>query len=129
KDEQLLRSAAAALKRHAVVFTGFVPPTDLPKCYAATDVYVHASSSEPHSLAISEAIYMGCPVVLSDRCGSYGATDDVQPGRNGLVYPCADPSALADRIRQLAESRDTRQSFGSASRSIAVGSQAMAHGG
>lgn len=129
KDEQTLRSAAATLKRHAVVFTGFVPPTILPKCYAAIDIYVHASSVEPHSLAISEAIYMGCPVILSDRCGSYGATDDVQPGRNGLVYPCGDVSALADRIRQLAESRRIRESFGAASRSIAVGSQVMAHGG
>ena len=33
QDEQLLRTAAATLKRHTVVFAGFVPPIDLPKSY------------------------------------------------------------------------------------------------
>ena len=128
KDEQGLRSAAATLRRHTVIFTGFVPPAELPRCYAATDIYIHAASLEPHSLAVSEAIYMGCPVVLSDRCGSYGATDDVQPGRNGLVYPCTDATALAERIRELAGAGDVRASFGSASRSIGQTAQVMAHG-
>ena len=60
------------------------------ECYCAADVYVHCSDNEPHSLAITEAIYCGLPVVLSDRCGSYGPTDDVQPGINGFVYRCGD---------------------------------------
>ena len=65
------------------------------RSYCAADVYVHCSDNEPHSLAITEAIYCGLPVVLSDRCGSYGPTDDVQPGINGFVYRCGDVSDLS----------------------------------
>ena len=55
--------------------------------YSAADVYVHCSDTEAHSLAISEAIYAGLPVILSDRCGSYGPSDDVRIGLNGLADP------------------------------------------
>jgi glycosyltransferase involved in cell wall biosynthesis len=62
----------------------------LPAYYAVSDVYIHPPSIEPHSIAMSEAIYVGCPVVLSDRCGSFGPTDDVREGINGFVYSFAE---------------------------------------
>src|SRR5262245_10159772 len=111
QEDGNLRCAMSRLRRQQVLLMGFVQPRDLARYYAATDIYVHASSVEPHSLAVSEAIYMGCPVIISDRCGSYGTTDDVQPGRNGFVYQCGDVSALAAAIRRLAESPPLRQEF------------------
>ena len=89
------------LKSSVVHFTGFVSPEELVAYYAATDIYVHPASIEPHSIAISEAIYMGCPVVISDRCGSYGVSDDVQADRNGLVFPFGDYRAMTACIRSL----------------------------
>jgi glycosyltransferase involved in cell wall biosynthesis len=129
EDEAQLRAQASALKKHRVIFAGFTQPRLLPQLYAAMDLYVHCSAEDPHPLAISEAIYMGLPVIVSDRCGSYGPSDDVQPGRNGFVYPCADSSALARLMGRFAECPSLRQDLGQASRAIALATQAQAHGG
>ena len=51
-----------------------------------------------HSLSISEAIYMGCPVIISDKCGSYGETDDVQVNKNGFVFECENVVQLKSYI-------------------------------
>jgi len=119
---------AKRLSRNRVHFTDFVAPEQLPGFYAATDIYVHPSEMEPHSLAISEAIFLKCPVIISDRCGSYGPTDDVQEGHNGFVYACGDITELNNCIRRLAENPVLRQSFSAYSGSFAQASQNRAHG-
>ena len=127
-DATRLHEAARRLRPDAVIFAGFVQPNELPPLYAAADVYVHASSYEPHSLAVSEAVYMGCPVIVSDACGSYGPSDDVRPGCNGFIYPCGDAHALAERVWRLASDAALARSFGEASRLHAVAAQDLAHG-
>lgn len=127
-EEATLRAMAERQTRHRVIITGFVQPTELPGLYAASDVYAHVAEKEPHSLAISEAVYMGLPVVLSDRCGSYGPTDDVQVGRNGFVYPCGDTRALASLVARLAAAPDLRASMGHASTAHGTHAQRLSHG-
>jgi glycosyltransferase involved in cell wall biosynthesis len=122
-----LQAKAAALRKNRAIFMGFVNAEDLPAYYAATDVYVHASSTEPHSLAISEAIFMGCPVVLSDRCGSYGPSDDVQEGLNGFVFECGNTADLAEKIRRLGADAGLREEFGRFSHGLGESFQARAH--
>lgn len=126
-QEELVQQAKR-LSRNRVHFTDFVIPEQLPGFYAATDIYVHPSEMEPHSLAVSEAIFMKCPIIISNRCGSYGPTDDVQEGQNGFVYTCGDISALKNCIRRLAENKDLRQAFSNFSSSFAEVSQGRAHG-
>jgi glycosyltransferase involved in cell wall biosynthesis len=116
------------LKNSKVHFTGFVNPEQLPGFYAATDIYIHPAAIEPHSLAISEAIYMACPVIISDRCGSYGETDDVQVGKNGYVFPYGDIQDLADKIELIATDSILRNSFSEYSHSIGVEFQKQSHG-
>ncbi|QDG51691.1 glycosyltransferase family 4 protein [Persicimonas caeni] len=127
--EDELREMVDRSQAEGVIFTGFVQPTELPKFYAATDVYVHTASHEPHSLAISEAIFMGCAAVISDRCGSYGPTDDVRPGHNGFVYECGEPEALSQKLAVLAANPEMCAEFGGASRRFAQFHQELAHGG
>lgn len=115
------------LKKSSVYFPGFVSIEALPAYYAAADIYVHSASLEPHSIAISEAISMGCPVILSDKCGSYGETDDVQDGKNGFVYPFGDILALAEKIKILAQDGIMRSSFGSYSQKISEEFQHNSH--
>jgi glycosyltransferase involved in cell wall biosynthesis len=122
-------AAATTLKKSKVHFPGFVSIDDLPAYYAAADIYVHPASVEPHSIAISEAIYMGKPVILSDRCGSYGPTDDVEVGVNGLVFPFGDIPALASAIEQLIVDEGVRQNFSEGSHARAVSFQHIAHHG
>ena len=118
---------ASALKKSKVHFCGFVAIENLPAYYAATDIYVHPASVEPHSIAISEAIYMGCPVIISDRCGSYGISDDVQEGKNGFVYPFGKINELSMVIKALAGNKEKRLAFGSFAHNIAVDFQVCSH--
>ena len=127
-DEAALRAATRRTGTGGVWFAGFVTPELLTNYYIASDVYVHCSEMEPHSLAISEAIYASMPVVLSDRCGSYGPSDDVRPGLNGFVYACGDVAGLADAVDAVAQTKEMMEAMGRESRDIAVANQALAHG-
>lgn len=111
-----------------VIFAGFVSPSELVNYYMAADVYVHCSAKDAHSLAISEAIYAGLPVLVSDRCGSYGPSDDVRTGLNGYVYTCGDVSALVGLLERLVSEPESRRQFGIESRQLGVSHQALAHG-
>lgn len=118
---------ANKIKYNKIIFTGFVNPVDLPKYYAASDLYVHPAEIEPHSVAISEAIYMGCSILISDKCGSYGPNDDVQNGYNGFVFKCGDTSDLAQKIKQLLLNKELNDYFGMNSRKYALNAQYLAH--
>lgn len=127
-DQDEIASTLTKQGPGGVIMTGFVQPAELPAYYAATDVYVHTAEHEPHSLAISEALYMGCAIVLSDKCGSYGPTDDLRPGHNGFVYPCGDAEALSQKLSFLAARPAVRSRFSEASRTFAQRHQRLAHG-
>lgn len=121
------KQKAIVLKHSKVHFAGFVNPDELPGYYAASDIYVHPAAIEPHSLAISEAIFMGRPVIVSDRTGSYGPDDDVQEGRNGYVFPCGNIERLAELIASLKQDSALQKKFGEYSHNIAVEFQQRAH--
>jgi len=122
-----LKQEAASLVHSKVHCCGFTAIEKLPSFYAATDIYVHPASAEPHSIAVSEAIYMGCPVIISDRCGSYGNTDDVQEGRNGFVFRFGRIEELAKKIKQLINNPAERTAFGSYSHRVALEFQERSH--
>ena len=71
---------------------------------------------------------MGCPVIISDACGSYGPTDDVQPGRNGFVYPMGNITLLAKGVEFLYHSIEMRVNYSEASKRIGQHNQRLAHG-
>ena len=121
------RQTAAALVKNKVHFAGFVKPDELPGYYAATDIYIHPAAMEPHSLSISEAIYMGCPVIISDRCGSYGPTDDVQESKNGFVYAFGNIGELENKIKWISTHPTERAAFAAYSHNIAVRFQEQSH--
>lgn len=117
---------ASSIKQNQVHFLGFVNPIDLPAIYAASDVYVHPALIEPHSLSISEAIYMGCPVIVADTSGSWGDDDDVQIDKNGYVYPHGNLEELQNQIIKLIE-ENTFEAFGQYSLEISRKFQQQSH--
>ena len=70
---------------------------------------------------------MGCPVILSDRCGSYGPTDDVQQGKNGFVYKTGDYKYLAKLMLYLLNNNNLRKIFSDHSRLVALQNQELSH--
>lgn len=124
-----LKKAAKTLITSKVHFTGFLSVNDLPHYYAASDFYVHPSSYEPHSIAISEAIYMGCPVIVSNTSGSYGRTDDVQENKNGFIFSLGKIDTLINAIRILSTDHELRKKFSDYSHKISKEFQQTAHFG
>jgi glycosyltransferase involved in cell wall biosynthesis len=97
---------------------GFLPVPKLFRAYMAGDVLVHPSDADPHPLAIAEAVYCGLPVIVSDRVGSWGPTDDVQPDANGRRYPVGAVRDLSRLLHDLVEDPLERSSLARASRLI-----------
>lgn len=80
---------------------------------AAADVAVLTSTTiETFSIAALEAMATGLPAVLSDVGG---ASEMVQDGRNGFLFPAGDTLALVDRLQRLADP-DERRRQGAAAR-------------
>ena len=103
---------------------GPVAEEDLPALYAAADALVlpsipTATFLEPWGLVVNEAMHQATPIIASDAVGAV-AGGLVEDGRNGLVVPSADPSALAARIRALVADAPLRSRLGlSAARDVA----------
>lgn len=127
-DEQQLHQLCKKQGPGGVVFAGFVMPDKLVEYYCAADVYAHCSEHEPHSLAISEAIYCARPVVISDYCGSYGPSDDVRHGLNGLVYRCGDIADFSQKLHSIFDNNETCKKMSDTSRNISRHNQKLAHG-
>jgi glycosyltransferase involved in cell wall biosynthesis len=127
-DEASLRALTRRVGVGGVLFAGFVSPEILAEYYCAADIYVHCSDVDAHSLAISEAIYCGLPIILSNQCGSYGPTDDVRSGLNGFVYRCGDLRDMSRNVLYVLGDHDVREGMGEASGRLGRENQKLAHG-
>jgi glycosyltransferase involved in cell wall biosynthesis len=76
-----------------VSFLGF--RQDSPDLIAAADLVILPSLAEAFGLALTEALYLGTPVVAS-RVG--GIPEIIDDGVDGLLVPPGDSAALADAI-------------------------------
>jgi len=106
-----------------VHFLGFVPDADLPRVYAAADVFAIPGVAELQSLATLEAMASGLPVLAVD---AMALPHLVHPGVNGYLYPPGDIATLASRAVALLSCPTLRRRMGRASRQIASGHDADA---
>lgn len=96
--------------RGRVHFEGFVSSEELPRFYAAADVFcAPAISGESFGMVLLEAMATGKPIVASDIVG-YNAV--VKDGQEGLLVPPRDPQALAQAILRLAKDETLRKRLG-----------------
>lgn len=112
-EAQALKTLADELGISARVrFTGFVPDPQLPAMYGASDVYVHTCKNESFGLSVLEASAAGLPVVAVDEGGP---REIVARGETGFLVQ-AEPRALAEEMRRLANDASLRQTIGDAGR-------------
>lgn len=79
-------------------FPGFVNQTDLPKHYAAGDLFVLPSMDDPRATVVNEAMACGLPLVVSDRIGPIG--DLARHGENAFVFEAGNVDALAEALER-----------------------------
>lgn len=128
EDSTKLKEAAKKLQYQNVIFTDFVNPEELSSYYAACNIYTHTASYEPHSLAISEAIYLGIPCVISSNCGSYGPHDDIIDGYSGWIYDYSDTRQLSNLWLKLVDKKEEVKRFSSRAVAYSRNAQQLAHG-
>lgn len=114
-----LRSLADRLNMRNVFFSGFVNQTELPRIFAACDVFVLPSENEPWGLVVNEVMCAGIPVVVADEVGC--VVDLVQDGVNGYRTKAGDVVSLVVAIEKLLSDDHKRQCMGIASRTIIAG--------
>jgi glycosyltransferase involved in cell wall biosynthesis len=93
-----------------VVFGGFVNQAELPRVYAASDVFVLPSESESFGLTVNEVMCAGVPVVLSDEVGC--GADLVKDGFNGYKIKAGSFDSLADAVDKLLAAPERRAEMG-----------------
>jgi glycosyltransferase involved in cell wall biosynthesis len=109
----------AALRAQAperVRFLGRLDRDELVPHYAAADVFVLPSRSEPWGMVLNEAAAAGLPLVATEGVGA--ARDLVEHGVNGFRVPAGDEEALAAALRRLAEDERFRADAGRRSREL-----------
>ncbi len=99
-----------------VAFTGFVNQAELPKVYAASDVFVLPSEDEPWGLIVNEVLCAGLPVVVSEEVGC--VQDLVKDGVNGFHMRAGDVTSLVQALEKLLTSDSLRREMGSAGKTL-----------
>ncbi len=94
-----------------VIFTGLVPPAEIPAWVGGMDVVVHLSRREGLARALPQALAAGRPVVAYD-CD--GAAEVCREGETGFLIPPGDLARLRARLLELAADADLRQRLGRA---------------
>lgn len=117
--EQDLRDLAISLGTDNVVFGGFINQAELPKVYAASDIFVLPSENEPWGLIVNEVMCASIPVVVSDEVGC--VPDLVKDGVNGYHIKAGDIGSLAMALEKLLADEPLRRRMGAASLSIMSG--------
>lgn len=99
-----------------VIFLGFQNQTELPKVYAAADIFVLPSGlGETWGLVVNEAMYYGLPIIVSDLvgCGSDLVTRD-----NGRIFTYGDVGELSKNMIDIIVDEKLREGLGANSPSI-----------
>jgi len=111
-EEERLRDAAPANAR----FVGWVTRDELPRWYAAADVFVLPSLSDQWGMVLNEAAAAGLPLLASDAPGA--AHDLIEDRVNGFRVPAGDPAALRDVLATLLADPELRRRAGARSREL-----------
>ncbi len=100
------------LEKH-FIFTGLVPPVEVPKYTGIMDALVHLSLREGLPRALPQALAAGKPVVAYD-CD--GASEVCHDGQTGFLVQPGDFDTLKKRLLQLAGAPALCQKMGQAGR-------------
>jgi glycosyltransferase involved in cell wall biosynthesis len=91
------------------IFTGLVPPSDVPPLIGAMDALVHTSYREGLARALPQALIAGRPVVSYDVDGAREVTIT---GETGFLVPPQDTAALAAALSTLVGDAEMRAELG-----------------
>lgn len=98
-----------------IFFLGIVSKEDVKNIYAAGDIFVFASKSETQGMIVSEAMYIGLPVVALDATG---VKDLIINNSTGFLVK-EDKKEFAVAVKRLLEDEKLRLKFSENARELA----------
>jgi glycosyltransferase involved in cell wall biosynthesis len=99
--------------RDAVRFLGIVPYPEVPRYFAAADLFLLPSRYEGNARVLAEAGAAGTPSVTTDVSG---ADDTVLEGETGAIVPVERPHLFAERVLALLADPNRLQAMGARAR-------------
>jgi len=99
--------------KDVVRFFGVVPYPDLPRYYAAADLFLLPSRYEGNARVLAEAGAAGTPSVTTDVSGAH---DTVIEGETGAIVPVERPDLFAQRVLELLEDVERLRAMGGRAR-------------
>ncbi|MDP4795395.1 MAG: glycosyltransferase family 4 protein [Rhodospirillales bacterium] len=94
-----------------VTFKGTMSRNDIHQAYQSADIFCLPSAEEGFGMVVLEAMASGLPVVISDQVG---AGDLITDGKNGMIVPYNDETALSNALLRLVENAGLRSDLGAA---------------
>jgi glycosyltransferase involved in cell wall biosynthesis len=122
--ERLEEKARALGIAGNIVFTGLVPPSEVPRYVGIMDALVHLSRREGLPRALPQALAASKPVIAYD-CD--GAREICFENETGFLIKPGDLSTLAKRIVQLAADEQLRRDFGARGQNYVVANFSVEH--
>jgi glycosyltransferase involved in cell wall biosynthesis len=98
-----------------VIFEGVVKRGEIKNYYAAGDIFVYASKSETQGMIITEAMYMGLPIVAVNATG---ICDLVKNNKNGFLV-AEDKKEFSNAVNRLISDKELRNKLGQEGAQIA----------
>lgn len=92
-----------------VIFTGLVPPTEVPAYISILDIVVHTALLEGLPRVFTQSMLMGKPVISFDLDGAHEVIDD---GKNGYLIEPLNIEMLTEKIIDLSKHREKIIEFG-----------------
>jgi spore coat protein SA len=101
-----------------IVFTGFLPPSEIPEHYSLGDIFVCPSQwNEPLARVHYEAMAAGLPIITTNRGGN---AEVVKGYGNGIIIEdYSNEDAFVNQIIQLMDNTSKASEMGQAGRALA----------
>lgn len=101
-----IRKQAESLGKDKVIFTGFVPPNDIPSHFLIGDIFVCSSQwQEPLARVHYEAMGTGLPIITTNRGGNAEIIKHLQNGY--VIDDYTNPDAFVEAILFLFSNLET----------------------
>jgi 1,2-diacylglycerol 3-alpha-glucosyltransferase len=98
-----------------IIFSGIAERRGLKNYYAAGDIFVYASKSETQGMVLSEAMYMGLPIVAVNAPGASSLVINNQTG----ILTREDKIEFSGAVQKLIKDQELRLKFSEEAKKIA----------
>ncbi len=107
-----------------VHYAGNRPSPQIPASIQSADALVLPSLEDSYGLVVLEAMASGLPVIVSSHAG---ASEIIESGREGIIVPPGDVTALVRAIEWLADEPTARVDMGSRGRTMVADRYTWGH--